>query len=139
MTRARFAVLLIILAACTAPPTPTATPTIPPATVTLLTINYPVELSYLLPDFNACGNQVANLSLLYFENLVPPLPQDGQSVTIWLGEPPAEAAFAARLGETEIVVAVNANNPAQDLTADEIRQIFTGKMAWEVPLVSISH
>jgi hypothetical protein len=91
-----------------------------------------LELAYLLPNIQSCGRQVADSGLLFFESLVPPLPGDSHTLTIWLGEPPTNAGYAAALGAEEIVLLVNENNGVSGIEAAETRAIFSGMQgSWD--------
>ncbi len=123
--RWRWTFLLLVLAACSAPPeiSPTATPL---PTITLLSVHYPLELAYLLPAFQTCSRQVPNSGLLTYESLVPPLPEDGSTLAIWLGEPPVKAGYIGALGFEEVALFVNEGNPVSGLDAAGVRNIFSG-------------
>jgi len=123
--RIRGIYVLLLLAACSVPPEPSPT-VIPLPTVSLISVFYPVELGFMLPELQACRAQIPDSGLLVYESLVPPLPDSVDAFTLWLGEPPEGTGYAADLGTESIGLYVNAENRVPIFDEAGIRMIFGG-------------
>jgi phosphate transport system substrate-binding protein len=60
---------------------------------------------------------------------IPTLQVDNQAdLTIWLGEKPTSSAFAFPFGWEQLSVVVNPKNSLKDLTVEDIRLLYSGKI-----------
>jgi hypothetical protein len=121
------ALLLFALAACTAP-TAAPAPTPRPAP-TVLGVHLPTDLLYLTEAVAACGQGIPDVGLLFSEAHVPPFPQGGGELTLWIGDPPEGSGFAAGLGLERIILIVNAQNPIASLPPAEARALLSGEQS----------
>ena len=114
--------LTLILAACSQPLQFTQAPT--PQT---LRIAYLSSLSPLTEFLQICISEQTDSYFVLEE--IPTLPTANQAdLTIWLGEKPTSFAFAYPFGWEQLSVVVNPKNSLENLTVDDIRLIFSGKI-----------
>ena len=111
-------------AACT-PDTPTPTPTAIP-TPQVLTVHLASDLAPLRPIISACAAEAGNAGVLVFENPVPSLPKDTQSLTLQVGYPEDFPGQAYQLGqETYVMVG---NGDAAVITEEALRAMYAGEI-----------
>ncbi len=122
-TAKRSVVLLLILwlAACSAPPTATIPPSPQPVSV-----SFSPSLEPVRDALNACANSLPEIAL--FVEKVPASAQNFKTndLIIWWGEKPEDMNYAFPLAEDELVVIINPENPNTMLNSSELDALFHG-------------
>jgi DNA-binding transcriptional LysR family regulator len=118
--------LIFVLAACQTPTPAPVSAEYPEAVV----VQHTPALRIAVPVLQACAAEAPDLALFLEE--VPrtaiDLTSEVEGLTrlgLVLGEP-AEGEFAVALGEAQIVLIVHPSNPVQNLSADELQNLFSG-------------
>jgi hypothetical protein len=112
---------IILLTACN-----TATPG---ATPTPITVQYTAASIPWLADVYDCAGGSVIISEQRAANYQDP---QGFDLTMRVGQPDNLASPAYQIGEEDILVIVNTQNPVNMLTAEQMRGLFTGQtLNWE--------
>jgi hypothetical protein len=120
------AAAVAILSACTALPTATIPPSPQP-----LRVSYSPYLANIQDALHACATNLSGVAL-FFEQ-VPGALQDfvGYDLVIWWGESPGAMYSEYPLGDDELVVILNLENPKTALSQSELIGLFSGRiMRW---------
>jgi hypothetical protein len=120
--------LIFVLAACQTPTPAPVNAEFPEAVVVLHT---PV-LRIAVPVLQACAAEMPDLALFLEEapRTAIDLNNEVEGLTrlgLVLGEP-TEGEFGVALGETQILVIVHPSNPVQNMSADELQNLFSGEV-----------
>jgi hypothetical protein len=100
----------------------------PPPEPQALLIALPVELRPLEPALQACSQEQPELAVFWDEIPAAAVDLAAYDLTLWWGEPPAEA-FAAGLASEELALVVYPDNPLTRLSAEALAEIFSGRAA----------
>ncbi len=111
------------MAACSAPPAATIPPSPQPIYVSLSP-----ALEHARNALHVCANNLPDIAL--FVETVPASAQDFSSydLIIWWGEKPGEVDNAFPLGQDELVVIINQDNPNNKLGNNELIAVFDGRV-----------
>lgn len=116
--------VFVLMSACGAP---TATPT-PTRTLSLVHVQITPVLRPWVTDLYSCANQIPDTSLVLSE-IAPTAMDFGKTdFSLRMGAPDPLPGFSAPIGEEEIVVVVNPANQIDQLTLDQLRGIYTGRI-----------
>lgn len=115
--------VLLVVAACSAPPTATIPPSPQPIYVSLAP-----SLESVRDALHTCANILPDIAL--FVETVPASAPDFKSydLNIWWGDKPEDVDHAFPLGEDELVVIVNRDNPNIELRTSELAALFNGRV-----------
>ena len=126
----RFLILILLsfwLTACGKPQPLTPAPT--PVSVF---ISYP---AYLQPELNKltdCAGQIASISIFTIPGLPAESDLPGPLLKLQPGSVSLDGSLAYQIGQLEIEIIVNAANPLDSLSTEELRAIYTGQQNyWE--------
>lgn len=104
----------------------------PPASPELLSIAYPPSLRPLGEALSACAGALPGVSLTAEERPSSAIDLAQADLALWLGEPPANAPFAALLGYEEFAFVLHPENPIEALSASKLDELLAGEAArWE--------
>lgn len=99
----------------------------PPPTPQVITAAFTPATRTWQPAFQACADTDPQMRLLIEESPWTHMALE-EGLSIRLGSPTMETPyFAVQVGEEQIVVIVNPENPLDKLTADDLRAIYTGQ------------
>lgn len=130
MILSRFALIaaattLALAAACSAEP-PASTPT-PRPTPVVLRVDLALDLAPIRPDLSACAAETPNTGVLVFEALSPALPENGESVTLVLGDAAGWEGTTLLLGQEQILVTGSQAGPLEDLATGALVELYSGE------------
>jgi len=126
MRRRLIFLFALSVAACTAPPSATPSPT-----PQLVRVAYPPSLSPMTGALSRCARDIPGMVLGVFETPASALDIQQNDITLWLGEPPG-GGFAALLARQEILVILNPGNPLDKISSADLRALFDGTVTnWE--------
>lgn len=119
--------ILLIQAACSTPPTS------PPApTPQVVTVSLPTALRPLNEVLNTCRVAHPELAIIVNEAPATALEVEPGKLVFWLGVPPTDTGYSAPIATEEILVIINPANDIDELSAGEVRSLFTGRTThWE--------
>jgi len=120
--------LIILLAACQTPTPAPVSAEYPEAVV----VQHTPALRIAVPVLQACAVEAPDLALFLEEapRTAIDLTSEVEGLTrigLVLGEPAADE-FAVALGVAQIVVIAHPSNPVQNLSADELQNLFSGEV-----------
>ena len=120
--------LIILLAACQSPAAAPVSAEYPEAVV----VQHTPGLRITAPVLQTCAAEAPDLALFLEEapRTAIDLTSEVEGLTrlsLVLGEP-AEGEFAVALGEAQIAVIAHPSNPVQNLSADELQNLFSGEV-----------
>ena len=120
--------LIFVLAACQSPAAAPVNAEYPEAVV----LQHTPGLRIASPALQACAAEAPDLALFIEEapRTAIDLNSDVENLTrvgLVLGEP-AAGEYAVALGETQIAVIAHLSNPVQNLSADELSNLFSGEV-----------
>jgi len=95
----------------------------------VLQVAYTPALEGLGSILSSCANQQTSFSMVVSESPTPSLQSIGADVMLRLGAPQSLSLPSFTLGSESLIFVVNTENPLQQLTLDQLRQIFSGKFA----------
>ena len=94
-------------------------------------VQYTPALGWMAPEFNLCIRQQPGYALVVFEKPASSLDITQAEITLRLGAASGESGYPAELGSDDLVFVVNPQNPLQELTGNQVRDIFSGSSrAW---------
>jgi hypothetical protein len=94
-------------------------------------VQYTPALAWLAPEFNLCIRQQPGYALIVSVKPASALDVAQADITLRWGAAAENTGYLAELGSDDLVVVVNPENPVHDLTASQIRNIFSGvSRAW---------
>lgn len=114
-------VVTLWLAACNTP----ATATIPPSPIPL-SVSFSPYLARIEDALHACALTLPESAVFFERTSGAAQDFEGHDLVIWWGEKPSAVDFAYPLGDDELVVVVNPENPKQELSPQELKALFSG-------------
>jgi hypothetical protein len=114
--------LAITIVGCNPPPTAT----IPPSPQ-LIRVAFPSTLEPTRESLHICANEHPEYALI-FTSTSESLDYSEHDITIWYMEKPPVVNQAFPLANDDLVVIVNINNSLEDLSAEELTDIFSGRI-----------
>jgi hypothetical protein len=119
----RFSVIAtcLVIAACTATPTATIPPSPRPVKVTYSPSLVPIEEA-----LHTCAEDHPEIALIAEKKPVSSIDLEDIDLSIWWGEKPSDTSFAYPLAQDELVVILNQENLNSNLSASELRALYTG-------------
>ena len=126
----RAVLVIIVLASCA--PLPTATPL---PTSQIVHIGLTPALRSWQSRFNLCADQMTGVGLAFYEapQAEQPAPLLNYDFFGQLGGDIPEQAFSTSLGVENLVWIIHVDNPASQVTPDQLLSIYEGKISgWEV-------
>jgi DNA-binding transcriptional LysR family regulator len=110
----------IVLSACS--PLVTSTP---PPSPQPIQVAYTTTLSPLADRLHQCALQHPEITLITHQTTIIGLEETGADLILWMGKPPlGPYKNAFTLGEDSIVMIAGANVTLQDLSTDQLRNIY---------------
>ncbi len=119
--------LLILACLAIAGCTPTLTATVPPSPQPVI-IAFSPSLEIIEDALHTCGNNHPEIALFIDKRPASSIDYDASDLTLWWGEKPAEVSFAYPLAQDELVVILNQVNSNSNLSTNELRTLFSGKV-----------
>ena len=125
----KFLLILACLAitGCSPPLTATVPPSPQPVSIT-----FSPSLEIIEDALRTCANNHPEIALIVAKRPVTSIDYNDSDLTIWWGEKPAEVSFAYPLAQDELVVILNLVNSNSNLSTNELRALYSGKVQnWE--------
>ena len=121
----KFFVLLacLAIAACSSPLTATIPPSPQP-----VKIAFSPSLEIIEDALHICANNHPEIALFVEKKPASSMNSDVYDLILRWGEKPAEISFAYPLAQDELVIILNQANSNSNLTTNELRALFTGKV-----------
>ncbi len=116
--------LVLFLAACGSPPVSTPAPT-----AQAIGITYPPALQPWADKLSGCAAGNPQVALFFNPTNNPVTSILSNEIELVLGQPDskASASYLSQIGSEQIAVIVNKDNSLEQLTSDELRQIYSGQ------------
>lgn len=117
-------ILLIcfLIAGCSTPQTGTIPPSPQPVQVA-----FPSSLEPVRGALTTCANEYPEIALI-IDTRSGNFDFEDNDLTIWWGDKPPEVNEAFPLAQDELVVIANRENPVQELSANELTNLFNGRI-----------
>jgi ABC-type phosphate transport system substrate-binding protein len=129
MSKVSMLFLALLLSACAAEAVETATP-IP--TPEIWHIAYASELGWLAAEFDGCLSPATNAGIVVEESQDIQVPGMEADMLLYWGEIDPQGMPAYRLGNDSIAVVLHPTNETDQLSVDELRQVYQGSItAWK--------
>lgn len=113
----------LLITACSISPTVTLPPSPQPVSVAFAS-----SLQPAVEALNSCANDHPELALILDKRPVSSFDLKANDLDLWWGEKPAEVSYAYPLAQDELVVILNQANPNEDLSSNELRALFSGRV-----------
>ena len=97
-------------------------------TSSAIEVAYLASLKPALDAVNACIASDSGLALFLSETQAENFNTQEADLTLWLGPPPENQSYAVPLAYEEIAVVINAHNPVQAFTQEELKAILRGEI-----------
>lgn len=121
----RFAILAaLILAACQP-----ALPEAPISTPEIWRVQMPASLAWVSARMNVCAQQQAGVALLVdYQPPAAPLLETSDVIVRWGDPDPQDRSVWYKIGEETLAVIIHPQNPTLSISAEQLRQVFTGQV-----------
>lgn len=113
----------LAIAACSTPLTATVPPSPQP-----VSIAFSPSLEIIEDALHTCANNHPEIALVVDKRPVTSIDYDASDLTLWWGDKPAEVSFAYPLAQDELVVILNQANSNSNLSTNELRALYRGKV-----------
>jgi len=121
-----FLLLLTLLGACRAPEIQQDPDVIP------ISVFYTPALRPMISAFQACAGEQPQTVLFTQELPSDSIQDESSGIAFHLGEPAGELPYAAQITWETLAVIVNADNPVETLSAEQLDGIYSGEITnWE--------
>lgn len=117
--------MALLLTSCVSPEIATPAPT-PQA----INIYYPASLQPWSDKLAACAINIPGIALYFYQSAKLSTPINPEEIVLEFGQLPQEnaAPYVSQVGWEQVVVIVNQTNPISQLTAEELKQVFSGQL-----------
>jgi hypothetical protein len=89
-------------------------------------VQYTPALAWMAPVFNLCIRQQTGFALAVFARPASAMDITQAEITLRWGAPVESSGALVDLGSDDLVIVVNPHNPVQNLTANQVSNIFSG-------------
>jgi hypothetical protein len=113
----------LVIAACS----PSQIATIPPSPQPVK-IAFSPSFEFIENAVHACANHLPELAIIVDKIPASSTNVNNYDLTIWWGGKPVDAPFAYPLAQDDLVIILNQENPNRDLSTDELRVLYSGKV-----------
>jgi hypothetical protein len=96
--------------------------------VASISVIYTPALRPMVPAFQTCAREQPQTVLFTQELPASSLSSTSAGLVFRLGEPDEDLSYAVQVAQETLTVIVNADNPLESLTAEELRRIFSGEI-----------
>lgn len=123
MNRIYSLLFCLLITACSLSPTATLPPSPQP-----VSIAFSSSLQPAVEALHTCANDHPEMALTLDKRPVSSFDLKANDLNLWWGEKPAEVSYAYPLAQDELVVILNQANPNEDLSSNELRALFSGRI-----------